>query len=188
MLEEAKKRKGTLERQLEELEKDGGKESLQESTEKQESSTMREGSSSELQDETGKELRGGKQDKLRQEIRSKLQEAVGLGSNVENEVEKLREELADLKSDSEAKMSELSGRVKETKVGELKSDSMDEQVGKDGTRGIRGDDKVSIEDNKAYKESNEGLSEKLSRVQDCQKAFAAKLDEIEMLKEELKRE
>ena len=145
----------------------------------------------------GDDLRPKDQDKILQDISSSLKEAEELGSRIDSELGRLNKDLTETEReipearDSPRKgesMKQSDGLESDLKNGNQNlSDRDDREYNKDDRRYRKENRGYGEESNEDDMQDNEGLNEKVSCVENLQKEFVAKLDEVEKLQGELKR-
>jgi chromosome segregation ATPase len=146
----------------------------------------------------GDESKQKDQDNTLQEVRSSLKEAEELGNRVDIELERLSKELVETETPEAGIRKGNAVKQSDGLGSELNKEYGNEDFGSGDGRGYNEDDRRYRKDNAGYskddqesdeddKQDNEGLNEKMSRVENLQKAFVAKLDEVQKLQEKLKR-
>ena len=146
----------------------------------------------------GDESKQKDQDIILQEVRSSLKEAEELGNRVDIELERLSKELVETETPEAGIRKGNAVKQSDGLGSELNKEYGNEDFGSGDGRGYNEDDRRYRKDNAGYskddqesdeddKQDNEGLNEKMSRVENLQKAFVAKLDEVQKLQEKLKR-
>ena len=128
-------------------------------------------------------------DEVLQEIKSRLEEAAELGNRADVELEILNKKLAGTEKEISGSGIQQQEAMKGSDGrGELK-DNENQDLGRGGGGKHKQDDGQICEDNRGYAEENIGeeWNENISSVQNLERAFVAKLDEVQDLQENLKK-
>ena len=128
-------------------------------------------------------------DEVLQEIKSRLEEAAELGNRADVELEILNKKLAGTETEISGSGIQQQEAMKGSDGKSELKDNENQDPGSGDSGKHKQDDGQICEDNRGYAEKNTGdeWSENISSVQNLERAFVAKLDEVQDLQENLKK-
>ena len=128
-------------------------------------------------------------DEVLQEIKSRLEEAAELGNRADVELAILIKKLAGTETEISGSGIQQQEAMKGSDGRSELKDNENQDLGSGGSGKHKQDDGQTYEYNRGYAEENTGdeWSENISSVQNLERAFVAKLDEVQDLQENLKK-
>ena len=128
-------------------------------------------------------------DKVLQEIKSRLEEAAELGNRADVELEILNKKLAGTETEISGSGIQQQEAMKGSDGKSELKDNENQDPGSGDSGKHKQDDGQTCEDNRGYAEKNTGdeWNENISSVQNLERAFVSKLDEVQDLQENLRK-